>query len=52
MSHACRYGLAKVGPLLTDVAAVEEGGTVSVTLSTEHMELPSDRMTVRVDPMR
>ena len=52
MGHAHRYGLAKVGPLLTDVAAVEEGGTVNVTLSTEHMELPSDRMTIRIDPMR
>ena len=48
----CRYGLAKIGPLMADVAAVEEGGSIDVTVSTEHMELPSERMTIRVEPMR
>ena len=48
----CRYGLAKIGPLMADVAAVEEGGSIDVTVSTEHMELPSERTTIRVEPMR
>ena len=49
---ARRYGLAKIGPLMADVAAVEEGGSIDVTVSTEHMELPSERTTIRVAPMR
>ena len=48
----CRYGLANIGPLMADVAAVEEGGTIDVTVTTEHMEWPSERTTIRIEPMR
>ncbi len=41
-----------IGPLMADVAAVEEGGTIDVTVTPEHMELPSERTTIRIDPMR
>lgn len=51
-SFAGRYGFAKVAPLLADVAAVEEGGLVSVTATPDKMEVPSERMTVRVEPLR
>ncbi|KAK9904839.1 hypothetical protein WJX75_003587 [Coccomyxa subellipsoidea] len=47
-----KYGFAKVAPLLADVAAVEEGGLVSVTATPDKMEVPSERMTVRVEPLR
>ncbi len=49
---AGRYGFARVAPLLADVAAVEEGGSVSVTATPEKMELPSESMRVRVEPLR
>lgn len=41
-----------MAPLLADVAAVEEGGVVAASVTSENMELPSERMTVRVEPMR
>ncbi|CAL8464610.1 g4145 [Coccomyxa elongata] len=47
-----KYGFAKVAPLLTHVAAVEEGGLVSVTVTPDRMELPSERMAVRVEPLK
>lgn len=37
---------------MSDVAAVQEGGTIDVTVTPEHMELPSERTTIRIDPMR
>ena len=49
---ASRYGFAKVAPLLANVAAVEEGGLVSVTVTPDRMELPSERMSVRVEPLK
>ncbi len=41
-----------MAPLLTNVAAVEEGGLVSVTVTPDRMELPSERMVVRVEPLK
>ncbi|EIE19123.1 hypothetical protein COCSUDRAFT_59606 [Coccomyxa subellipsoidea C-169] len=47
-----KYGFAKVAPLLADVAAVEEGGLVSVSATPDKMELPAERVAVRVEPLR
>ena len=47
-----RYGFAKVSPLLADVAAVDEGGQVKITATPVRMELPSERVTLRVEPLQ
>ncbi|KAK9838177.1 hypothetical protein WJX81_006881 [Elliptochloris bilobata] len=46
-----RHGLARVNPLLTDIAAVE-GGTLDVTVAPERLQLPSERLIVRMVPAR
>ena len=52
LSMCARYGFAQVSPLLADVAAVDEGGLVRLTATPAHMELPSERLTVRVEPLQ
>ena len=50
--QCARYGFAQVSPLLADVAAVDEGGLVRLTATPARMELPSECLTVRVEPLQ
>ena len=45
-----RYGFAQVNPLLADVAAVD-GGVVRASATPARMELPAERVTIRVEPL-
>lgn len=46
-----RHVLAQANPLLTDIAAVE-GGTLAVSVAPEDLQLPAERLVVRLAPTR
>lgn len=47
-----RYGLQRISPLLSNVAAIQEGGTVDISLTPENLALPAEKTTVRIEPMK
>ena len=40
-----------MNPLLADVASVD-GGTVRASATPERLELPAERLTIRVEPLK
>lgn len=47
-----RYGLQRISPLLSNVAAIQEGGNVDICLTPENLALPAEKTTVRIEPMK
>ena len=48
----CRYGLQRISPLLSNVAAIQEGGKIDISLTPENLALPAEMTTIRIEPMK
>ena len=48
----CRYGLQRISPLLSNVAAIQEGGKIDISLAPQNLALPAEQTSIRIEPMK
>lgn len=48
----CSFALGKLSPLLHCAVGLEEGDSITATLSPLQMHLPADSYAVRLEPMK